>query len=179
MKGIVFTEFLEFVEMHHGYEMVDEILEEVAPQSKGIYTAVGSYPFSEMLALVMSFIGKSGIEINEALRLFGQHLFGAFEKNYPIFFEKSPNCFDFLASIDNYIHIEVAKLYPDAELPRFRAEKLSDTHMELFYQSERKLAPLARGLMEKALEHYNETASIDMEMLEADGSRVKFTIIKH
>lgn len=40
MKGIVFAEFLDMVERHHGLEVVDAMLQAAAPASGGAYTSV-------------------------------------------------------------------------------------------------------------------------------------------
>ena len=55
MKGIVFTEFLELVEDKFGLEMVDNIITSSTLESEGVYTAVGTYSFSEMLTIITAF----------------------------------------------------------------------------------------------------------------------------
>ena len=52
MKGVVFTEFLEMVEDQFGYETVDAIIVNSKVPSEGAYTAVGTYPSSEIFSLV-------------------------------------------------------------------------------------------------------------------------------
>ena len=52
MKGIVFTEFLDMVEKEFGYEVVDHIIEQSDLESRGIYTAVGTYHHSEIVQLL-------------------------------------------------------------------------------------------------------------------------------
>lgn len=178
MKGIVFTELLNMIETAHGYELVDDIINTVNPKGGGAYTAIGTYDHEELVDLVVAYSEKSGQEIPEVLRLFGHHLFQVFLTNYPDFFRPDFDSFAFLKSIDNYIHIEVAKLYPDAQLPRFNTSMNDESTMEMIYLSERKMAPLAQGLIEKTLEHYQEEGEIRMENLKDDGTKVKFTIIK-
>ena len=48
MKGIVFTEFLDLVEERFGLEMVDAIISQSKLESKGVYTSIGTYSFSEL-----------------------------------------------------------------------------------------------------------------------------------
>lgn len=52
MKGIVFTEFLEFVESKHGLPMVDRLISHCQLASGGAYTAVDTYNVVELLGLV-------------------------------------------------------------------------------------------------------------------------------
>lgn len=176
MKGIVFTKFLEMVEEEDGYELVDKILMDVKPASGGVYTAVGTYPHQEIVGMVIAYAKIKDIEVGEALRIFGRYLFDVFYKNYSAFFEPDQTAFEFLESIDNYIHIEVAKLYPDAQLPRFNTERPDDETLVMVYHSDRKMADLAYGLIEKTLEHFNEQKEIRMSYLTENGTEVKFTI---
>ena len=67
MKGIVFTEFLELVEDTFGLETVEEIIEKSNLPSKGAYTSIGTYAFSEMLSLLKHLSEKTNMAIDELL----------------------------------------------------------------------------------------------------------------
>lgn len=179
MKGIVFTEFLDMVEEKFGYEVVDEMLQAVPLESKGVYTSIGTYKHKEMVGLITFLHKKTGVPQSELLKTFGRYLFGTFKSNYGHFFSQADNAFDFLESIDNHIHVEVKKLYPDAQLPRFENKRVSDKKLEMIYSSERKMGDFAEGLIAKTLKHYKESATITKELLKEDGSLVKFTICRN
>jgi len=70
------------------------------------------------------------------------------------------------------------KLYPDATLPKFISHETEDGSMIMTYKSERKMAALAEGLIERSIAHYGEDCSIDAESIKEDGSEVRFTIKK-
>lgn len=180
MKGIVFTEFLDMVEATFGYDMVDQLIteNESTLDSGGSYTAVGTYSHQEIVQLIKTLSNHTGMGIPKLLHAFALHLFDALSGAYPHFLAEANGAFDFLESIENYIHVEVQKLYPDAELPTFDTHRVDDKTLQMVYYSERKMAPLAKGLIEKALIHYKETATITEELLHEDGSKVKFTITK-
>jgi hypothetical protein len=178
MKGIVFTEFLDMVESAYGYEMVDALIEENELESEGIYTAIGTYDHSEMVKLLVALGHKTQTSIPVLLKSFGHYLFNTFKTSYPSFFENANSAFDFLESIEEHIHVEVRKLYPDAELPQFNTKKIDDKTLEMEYHSERRMADFAEGLIEKSLEHYQEEASIERKNLLEDGSKVLFLIRK-
>lgn len=175
MKGIVFTEFFEMVEDMFGYAIVDEIIEASDLPSEGIYTAVGTYDHSEMVKLITNLSQKTQTPIGELLKYFGRYLFDAFLNGYPVFFENCKNGFEFLKSIDNHIHVEVRKLYPDADLPQFDCLQ-SNNKMELTYRSERKMSSLAEGLIERTMEHYQHDYQMEKTLIASDGSQVQFTI---
>jgi len=178
MKGIVFTEFLEMVEKEYGYDMVDNIINKSDLPSGGVYTSVGTYAFSEMGMLLHNLSVDTNLSMSQLLNTFGKYLFHTFVKNYPGFFEAAPDAFKFLESIEDYIHVEVKKLYPDAELPSFDTKRLDNNSLEMIYRSERRMADFAEGLIEKTLEHYGETANISKENLTENGTEVKFIITK-
>jgi hypothetical protein len=178
MKGIVFTEFLELVETKFGIETVNQIIEASDLESGGAYTAVGTYSFSEMLALLTNLSTITNISINDLLKVYAHHFFHVLERNYAQILKMYKGPMDMLSSIESHIHVEVRKIYPDAELPKFViVEKTNDT-LILEYFSSRSMYAFAYGLMEKTFQHYNHSATISYELLKDDGSHVKFVILK-
>lgn len=178
MKGIVFTEFFDMIEQEFGYEMVDTLLNESELSSGGTYTSVGTYSHKEMVNLLVTLNHKTQVPIPQLLQAFGRYLFQRFTKTYSHLITKAPDAFTFLGSIHNYIHVEVRKLYPDAELPHFDIEQPDDNTLIMHYSSGRSMGDLAYGLIEGAMQHYGEKATITQEVLSEDGSRIKFVIVK-
>lgn len=178
MKGIVFTEFLELVEDKFGLEMVDEIIEKSNLKSDGIYTAVGTYDFSEMLSLLKNLSEQTNISIDDLLLVYAEHFFGVLATSYPDLINQYKNPIEMLASIENHIHVEVQKIYPDAELPSFEVTERTDNSLILIYKSSRAMYYFGLGLMNKTFEHFNTKAKIVMEKLKEDGTEVKFIITK-
>ncbi|MEM7800343.1 MAG: heme NO-binding domain-containing protein [Chloroflexota bacterium] len=178
MKGIVFTEFLEMVEDVFGWETADTIIEECDLESGGVYTAVGTYPHSEMVQMVVKLSEISGISIPDLLKTYGKHLFGRFSQNYSDFFKGVDSAFDFLLGIENYIHVEVRKLYPEAELPSFEYQRPSDSELIMLYRSERPFADFAEGLIMGCIEHFNEEITIKRKDIgENPGHEAQFHLV--
>jgi hypothetical protein len=178
MKGIVFTEFLEMVEEAYGYDLVDKLLVESQLPSGGIYTSVGTYDHTEMVTLVLKLSAHLEMPAPELLRHYGRYMFRSFKRNYSPFIDRCDNAFDLLNSIQHYIHVEVRKLYPDAELPHFTVTQPAHNHLRMHYESERKLADFAQGLIEGCLAHYRERATVTQTVRELEGGNVIFDIIK-
>lgn len=176
MKGIVFTEFLEMVESKFGYEVVDHIIEQSNLESNGVYTSIGTYSHGEIVQLLGNLSYKTKIDAQVLLKAFGEYIFDTFLSSYPQFFDAEDNAFDFLKSIDNHIHVEVQKLYPDATLPKFDTVEQEDGTLHMIYKSERKMGALAEGLIERSIIHYKQPHTVDKELVNEDGSEVKFTI---
>jgi hypothetical protein len=178
MKGVIFTEYLEFIEDKFGYQLVDQLLSQSELKSGGVYTAIGSYDFNEMVTLLVKTCELTSEKPDSILRMFGRHVYHFFIKSYPIFFETARSSFDLLSTLDDKIHPEVLKLYPDAELPRFDTESMDETTLVLIYKSSRKMSDFAEGLMEACLDHFNEKGRIEKEQLDEHGEICRFTIIK-
>ncbi|WP_179333628.1 heme NO-binding domain-containing protein [Winogradskyella costae] len=179
MKGIVFTEFLDLVEEKFGLEMVDRIISSSELESEGVYTSVGTYSFSEMLQLLQHLSENTGISIDNLLLVYAEHFFSVIENSYPGLLESYSDPIEMLSSIENHIHIEVRKIYPDAELPTFEVIKKTENSLIMDYNSSRAMHHFGLGLMNKTFEYFNATATIDLEKIKEDGTQVRFTITKN
>lgn len=179
MKGIVFTEFLEMVEEKFSPETLDRIITQSALPNDGTYTAVGTYDHQEMVRLVSSLSAEVRRPVPELLRSFGQHLFQRFVLAYPEFFHVATSAFEFLVGIEDRIHSEVRKLYPDAELPNFRCETPDREHLIMEYSSDRAFGDLAEGLILGCIAHFNEPIELQRQDLPGEpGAHVRFTLIR-
>lgn len=184
MKGVVFTEFLEMVEDKFGFDVVENMIEasEDKLSTKGAYTSVGTYSHEEIITLVVNLSKATNIEVPLLVHTFGKHLLGQFAKSHGSFFDEVSNTYDFLKSIDGHIHVEVKKLYPDAELPKFdcyhpngETEKL-----EMIYSSDRSMSDLAAGLIEGCIEYYKEDITFSKEdVSDGNGTKVLFLLKKN
>lgn len=172
MKGVVFTEFLDLVADLYSPDMVDDIIDDAMLPSDGAYTATGTYPHEEIVALVLALSRRSGIAVPDLLRIYGEHLFGIFVRGYPGFFVGITDAFDFLAGIEDVIHTEVRKLYPDAELPRFEVERRNnDQELVLIYDSRRHFEDLAEGLMNGCVAYFGGNITIGREVIGEGNTR--------
>jgi len=176
MKGIVFTEFLELVEEKFGLEMVDDIISQSKLESGGAYTSVGTYDFSEMLQLLQNLSANTDISIDDLLLTYAEHFFGVLKRNYPDIISMYKNPIEMLSSIENHIHVEVLKIYPDAELPTFTVLEKTSDKLTMIYKSSRAMYNFGLGLMNKTFEHFNVSGHIDLEKIKTDGTEVKFMI---
>lgn len=179
MKGIVFAEFLEMVETEFGLSTVDTIIENSDLPSGGAYTTVGTYDFSEMLQLVSQLSTTTTISVNDLLYSFGLYLFDSLSRAHPEVVSSYKNPLNLLYSIEDHIHVQVKKLYPDAELPTFKILERNNNSLTMIYSSSRGLYALAHGLIKKTFEHFQKHVEVDMKLLNEQGTEVKFAIVQH
>lgn len=168
MKGMVFTEFLEMVEVKFSPEMVDDIIDDSELASGGAYTAVGTYDHQEMVQLVTALSQRSALPVTDLMHVFGEHLLGRFYAMHPDFFSEIRSSLDFLEGIETYIHTEVRKLYPDAQLPQFECVRSADG-LQMVYRSPRHFGDLAEGLIRGAIAHFGDQVDMARHQ-QADGS---------
>lgn len=176
MKGIVFTEFLDLVEQKFGLEMVDKIIYQTELASDGVYTSIGTYNFAEMIQLVNNLSENTGISADNLLLIYGEHFFSSIKTSYPRLLSTYKNPIEMLASIEDHVHIEVQKIYPDAELPTFIVEERTKKSIIMIYKSNRAMHYFGLGLMNKTFDFFDKTASIVLEKIKEDGTEVRFII---
>lgn len=177
MKGIVFTELLEMVEDKFGFDMADAIIEKANLPHEGMYIASGTYPHHELVSIVTALSKESNLPIPTLLNVYGKHLFGRLISMYPVFAEGKSNPLEFIASVHDIIHVEVRKLYPDAELPEFTTISSSENELVLHYSSHRQMEEFAVGLMEGCSEFYKQAITIEQSPVEgAEKYTIKFVV---
>jgi hypothetical protein len=175
VKGILFNLLEEVVVQEYGEDTWDEILDAAAPD--GAYTSVGSYPDEEFIALVEAIPTRLDQPSTEVLRWFGSCAIPLLAARYPIFFEGHTSTTGFLLTLNDIIHAEVRKLYPDAEVPTFEFDVPvqnghPDRRLIVGYRSRRQLCTLAEGFIEGAALQFGEHAAIEQTTCMSRGDGV-------
>lgn len=177
MKGMVFVELLTMAENVLGEDAVDEIIEAADLPSGGVYTAVGRYDCAELMTLVAAIGAHADAPLDVLQRQFGGWMLDRFQKVYPAFFEGKPDALAMLEAIDGEVHVEVRKLYPDAELPSFETARAGPDKLRLVYRSQRPLAEFCHGLIDGCLNHFGTPGTIARRTLPSDaGVAEEFTV---
>ena len=157
---------------------MDTIISESDLESNGIYTSVGTYSFSEMLQLISSLSAHTKIDIDTLLLVYGEHFFSVIETSYPGLLATYKDPIEMLSSIENHIHVEVRKIYHDAELPLFIVVEKTNSKLIMVYKSSRAMHHFGLGLMNKTFEHFKMKSEITIEKIKEDGTEVRFVVTK-
>ncbi len=176
MKGVVFTEFQELVETQFGLEIYDEIVTQAELESEGAYTAVGTYDHQELIRMVGLLSKITNTAADDLVHAFGKFLFSCFVAKYSVFFENITSAIPLLRSVDQHIHVEVRKLYPEAELPEFTFEDLPNGDYQMTYSSSLPFAKLAKGLIEESILHFNDPLQVECTSCSDDMTNATFLI---
>jgi hypothetical protein len=180
VKGIVFREFIDMVESQFSTETADTIIEASSLSTNGAYTSVGTYPHQEMVDLVSNLATQTGISVPDLLKHFGRHLFGRFVEIHPNMTNAFSDVFSLLSALENTIHVDVNKLYRDAETPSFTYERDGQQQMVFIYRSRRRMADFAQGLIEGCVAHFKENITIQRADLPSQGEEAltRFTLVR-
>ena len=176
MKGIIFAEFIELVEKTFGLDVCQEILD--ANNDEGIYTSAGTYDHKNLVKLIISLSQITNISVESLQKVYGKSAFISLLNSMPSLKIESKSTFEFITQVEEYIHVEVKKLYVDAKPPKFDLISINEYEMVLDYISARCFSHVCFGLIEGCAEYFNEKIDIQMHSIQADGSQVRFTLKK-
>lgn len=160
LKGVVLVKLSEFVEETWGLALWDEILQEANLESEGIYTSVGQYDDQEFFALVQLVANKKELTIEQTQKAFGEWLFTELLAIAPPGAHDFVDIFEFLHGVQNIIHVEVKKLYPDVLLPEFDFLFESENTLRFHYKSPRKLCYFCEGIINGLSHHVKQEVTV-------------------
>lgn len=160
MKGIIFNVAEKAVVELLGEEAWEDLLDDAGVT--GDYTALGTYPDDELIALVVAAAERTGNDPADVQRLVGRHALPHLVASIEEFVDRDVHVFDFLSSIHSIIHVEVKKLDPNATPPDVEPTRISDEELHLTYRSERGLSPLAAGLILGAGDLFETPVTVDV-----------------
>lgn len=160
MKGVVFTEFMELVESGFGMQVADNVITKGCPFHTG-FTSIGTYDYHDLIGMISQLSQETGMSQKDLVHTFGKHLFQKFLESFPEAFDGVTCTFDLLFHVENTIHVEVLKLNPEAELPKFRFPPAEPGSFALEYESSRPFADLAGGLLEACIDHFGEELVVE------------------
>lgn len=179
MKGLIFTELIDFVERHTSLILGEQIISDARLPNDGAFSAVGNYPHSQAIQLVEAAERHLDQPASELMRLFGNELFDRLLDIHPEFFSEDVNdTFSFLSSVQTHIHTEVEKLYPGSSPPQV-VTSIEGDQMTVIYESHRPFAMIALGLVEGCCAHFDDTLAVEIQGdLVKTSNRATFTVTK-
>lgn len=159
VKGVIFDLLRTIVETDHGEDAWDDAIDRAGVD--GVYTAVGKYPDDEFTTLLNHVPSGQAASTADLLRWFGRRAMPELAIAYPMFFRGHESLATFLPTLNDVIHAEVRKLYPDAEVPDFRMTGDGEQTLLVEYRSPRRLCALAEGFIVGAADHFDEHVVVE------------------
>ncbi len=159
VKGILFNLAEEVVEAAYGAATWERIID--ASQVSGAYTTLGNYPDEEFSKIIGGAVQVLGAPEATVVSSIAEGAIPLLSERYPDFFVGHDSARSFVLTLNDIIHPEVKKLYPDVNVPEFDfIDQGPDTELLIGYHSARQLCALAEGFIRGAATRYGETVAI-------------------
>lgn len=178
MKGVLFTELIELIEELMGLQFTNKVIEDARLENDGAFTAVGNYPYHELVKLLESLSSHAQNPKDAILKGYGECLFHRLSPKYSVELRRYPNTFSFLQRLHDILKLEIYKLNPEATLPEIKTHLLSPAALEIHYISDKSLSELVEGLIVGCISYFKEPIELMRENLSPDGRNVRFLLQK-
>ncbi len=174
MKGEIFNLLEDFIIQNMGVETYEDIHKECAPslQTKEPFVGPGTYPDSDFMEIFGAVLRKGQLVASSASRAFGRFCFPRLLARLPGYAEQCGDPKTFLRSIHDVVHVEVRKVYRDAEPPQFTYRDKGPDCLVMIYKSKRKLYDFFEGLIEGVSDYYRIPISISRTIVPKDDGEV-------
>ena len=160
MKGILFNVVEDVVTEAMSADAWDDVIDEA--HVDGSYTSLASYPDTDLTAIVTAIASATGLSVGDTLKLAGRLGFKHLARRTPHVLDGIGGWQQLVGSLDDIIHPEVRKIYPDAEVPGFATTDI-DGGLRVVYTSRRQLCSLAEGLIVGGGEWYGHHLTVTHE----------------
>jgi len=158
MKGVLFNVVEDVVTGALGADAWDDVID--ASGASGAYTSLGNYPDTDLVAIVGAVADALEMSTADTLRLAGRLGFEPLAARAPELLAGHAGWRSVLLALDDIIHPEVLKIYPDADVPRFEVTTDGDA-LVVAYTSERRMCALADGLAVGCGAWYGEVVQVE------------------
>jgi hypothetical protein len=157
--------------------VADRVIAASESSCDGAYVSVDTYPHAELLRIVSALAQAVEEDPAALIQSFGESLFGKLVVAYGHLLEDINDPFTLLEKLDGFVHFEVKKLEPEAELPEFHCDRTGSQSVTLTYNSSRALSDLAEGLLLGCFAHYRRPVRVRrQDRSEGAGTLVDFFI---
>lgn len=179
MKGLIFTHLLQYVEREFDTETKEQMLSNAGRQAKNAaYIEGQSYPYEEIFQLVGNLSSITNVSMAKTFENFGEYLFIQLARAFSQFFSPDETLFSFLQKLEDHIHVEVRKRFPEANLPGFAFEPIDDDNLLMVYKSKRSMSDFGIGMIKGAAIWFNRKVFVGKKDISTnlDGTLVELHV---
>ncbi len=178
MKGILFTELIELIEISMGLEFTNKVIEDARLENEGAFTSIGTYSHYDMIKLLDSLSRHIKNPKEKVLISYGEYFFYRSSLLYPKQMSSCKDTFSLLLQLQEFLEVEVRKLNPDGAVPVVEANLTAPDCLHLLYSSHQKMSLLLEGAILGCINHFQEPITLSRENLDPDDSNVRFILKK-
>ena len=169
MHGLVAMELKKHVEQQWGAATWSSLL--VAAGLPGrVYSASGTCPDEELVALVDAAASATGATPGQVLERFGRFLAPDLVTTYHFLVREQWTAFDLVEHTEATIHTVVRARDASATPPVLHVHRLGPQHLTVRYGSARRLCALARGILLGLGDHFGTPLQVREELCALAGA---------
>ena len=168
MHGIIHAELKKYVEARHGVDAWKACLDAAGLTHK-LYLPINAYPDQEAVAIVASASTLTRVPVERFLEDFGEFIAPDLLSMYQPLVKPEWKTLELLLHTEEMIHRVVRMQNVGAEPPRLQFEQLGPNELKFYYDSPRRMAAVAKGIIKGVAKHYKQTVLIH-ERTRPDGS---------
>ena len=169
MHGIVFAELKKFVDKTFDRNVWAELLKSGGLEGK-TYLPNMPYPDEDIVEIVSQACIRTGISKEQLLESFGQFIVPDLLSVFSYAIHPAWKTLDLIENVETVIHKAVRINNKGAQPPRLTVSRVSNTLVEILYQSPRKMEYLGVGIIKGLALHYNERIHVKCQTLTPETS---------
>jgi hypothetical protein len=168
MQGVIFDELERFVISELGEPGLTHV-RTLTGRHAG-YEIGATYPDEELSAIVSAIVEKTGRRPEDVIEAFGFSIVPGLLSVYGFLVNPRWSFVSFLLNAEGVIHRGVKLNTPSARPPALQCDRIGPDSVRITYRSQRRLCPLAKGIVRGAATHYGVEVMIseDRCMLRGD-----------
>lgn len=159
MLGMVFNALKTMLEEKVSADYAEEVFTAAKLEHDGHYEDKQTYPDSELGKILDVLAKETDHSLDSLMYDFGYFWFGHLVHSHGQMLAGREGLLELLEALDDDVHKEVKKLYPNASVPDFEVMSRTEHGMRLRYHSPRDLVSLAEGMLDAGAAHFNQNLS--------------------
>ena len=159
MHGIIFTELRKYVDTKLGGDAWGDLLNAAGLKGR-MYLPIQEYPDAEAVTLVSTAAQITGLDAAVILQDFGVFIAPSLLGMYRTLVKPEWRTLEVLQFTEGTIHKVVRARNPGAKPAELTAVRISETELHLTYGSQRKMCPVAKGIIKGLALHFNEEITV-------------------
>jgi hypothetical protein len=168
LHGIIHAELKKYIETRHGSNAWNRCLE-AAKLGNKIYMPINTDPDEEAVAIVTAASQITHTPVDHILEDFGEFIAPDLLRMYQSLLKPEWKTLELLLHTEEMIHRVVRITNPGAKPPKLQFEQAGPNQLKLYYNSPRRMAAVAKGIIQGVAKHYREAVLI-REHKKPDGS---------
>jgi hypothetical protein len=168
LHGIIHAELKNYVEARHGADAWKACVKTAGLGHK-MFLPISTYPDADAVAIVTAASQLTNTPVERILEDFGEFIAPNLLSMYQSLVEPHWKTIELLLHTEDVIHRVVRLNNPGAQPPQLQFEQLGPNELKFYYNSPRRMAAVAKGIIKGVAKHYGQTVLI-REHKQPDGS---------